>query len=662
MKKKLQTLYLRHDSSSRSLTKRALAQLVLKLIFSFEVSPGIDQIIKDLNEVLNTSIKSDKIEAAIDLLIIDHALILRGDGKYEIEFNKRKHIEDACNEFKNRQNRIVDKYFKDIKTEKNYILNWFEDVTLEIFNQYSVEWVSDLCNLTKDSLKNKKEGIQEILDKVTNKNKNIHETDKEWIKQQYFKFIQTTEPDVTAILWDYGTSSFSSTLITADISADPITVDEFKNSKCILDTNILMYLDLEASQFKTAFESLEKIFEALDITPMYFSITRDEFTRSIQYKKELVLRIVDNYSMEVFEETNDPLLNTAIQRGCAEKSDFETFFGQLLDIPDFFSNSLRISNLHSSEVEEAIKKGQGNEKLKEHINEIYKNKTNRNKRKNATNHDAGLISGVEHIRNGEKCFILSRDNSINELALGQSNPTQIPVSISLDTLINLFAIDNGGVDIDPTNYAPLFANIIKLELNPEKDIFKLEDLSRMLDVQTQIADLPHERIIAMAKEVHHNKILGISDDEIALQLTRGFQSAKLELVSDLDKSRREAVSQKEEKEKFIEKSDKAVQILRDEYTSKLRDKYDLSLKKNKILVFIIFPIVTIAIFGGIIYIEERHSESLWIHEAVNLGVHLFVWFIVDFFFLNKKINSKYSERVNGISKQVEERINKEISS
>ena len=58
--------------------------------------------------------------------------------------------------------------------------------------------------------------------------------------------------------------------------------------------------------------------------------------------------------------------------------------------------------------------------------------------------------------------------------------------------------------------------------------------------------------------------MGISDDEIALQLTRGFQSAKLELVSDLDKSRREVVSQKEEKERFIKRSDKAIQILRDE--------------------------------------------------------------------------------------------------
>jgi hypothetical protein len=72
--------------------------------------------------------------------------------------------------------------------------------------------------------------------------------------------LQSNDNDVTAILWDYGTSRFSSSLIVANTSADPITIDEFSNSKCILDTNILMYLDLEKSKFKESFKSMETIF------------------------------------------------------------------------------------------------------------------------------------------------------------------------------------------------------------------------------------------------------------------------------------------------------------------------------------------------------------------------------------------------------------------
>ena len=189
---------------------------------------------------------------------------------------------------------------------------------------------------------------------------------------------------------------------------------------------------------------MENIFIDSTISPVYFSITRDEFIISMEYKKNTVLRVVENYPHEVISKTHDPLINTAIQRGCVTREDFERFFDQLLDVPKYISELLENIQYDSVELDAAIEKGQKDEKLKRRINKVYKSKRHKDKGPNKLQHDAGLIAGAEFLRNQEKCFILSRDNSIKEVALEKPVRNEMPIAIGLDTLINVLAIDNGG--------------------------------------------------------------------------------------------------------------------------------------------------------------------------------------------------------------------------
>jgi hypothetical protein len=659
MKKTLQTIYLRIDSSSKSLTKRALAQLLLKIIYFFDKPPSKEQIVSELTGILGASLNSTKIDEALDLLITDNK-IQETKGQYIIDPNKRKKIKIAVDEFFNRQNRILDRYFGPIKTPPAAIVQWFEEVTIEFFNEYSSEWVSDLCLTTSTALKDRHRGIQAILDLVTEANKRVLEKDKAWLKTQYLKFLQSNDPDVTAILWDYGTSRFSSTLIVANTSIDPITIDSFTDSKCVLDTNVLMYLDLEKSKFKESFVSMEIVFANLKITPVYFFNTRDEFNNAMDYKKKETIRVVEDYAPEVVSQAVDPFLETALHRGCVSSEDFEEFFSQIMDIPKFFSDKLEIIMYDTKELDEAIEKGRQNEKLKKSINNVYRRKRRRDKRKHSLEHDAGLISGAEFIRKTEKCFILSRDSSINESALEIQAKNEIPISIGLDTLINLLAIDNGGTDIDPTNCAPLFASIIKLALVPEREVFKLEDLSRMLDVETQISSLPPADVIDIAKELHHNSVKGVSDEESSLQVNRRFQKAKLELQVDLQKSKNETHFEREEKEKYRSQSGKMEEKLRIKYTGELRDKYDSELRRNRIMIFFILPLITILITVLIIYSIESSQNESWTQYIIGIGLNIVAWALTDFLYLSKKIFNKYSERVNNIAEEVERKIKNDI--
>jgi hypothetical protein len=660
MKKGLQTIYLRVDSASKSLTKRALAQLILKIIYSFSIAPAKAEIITELGGILGTAISTDKIESALELLLKE-GKISGKQSRYYISPDKKDKIDIAINEFENRQKRIIEKYFNPISTPHNFIAQWFEEVTIEFFNEYSSEWIADLCLTTNCSVKNKHQGIKVILDLVTEANKNVFEKDKEWLKKQYMKFLQSNDTDVTSVLWDYGTSRFSSSLIIASTSADPITIEEFSNSKCILDTNILMYLHLERGRFAESFISMENIFINLNISPVYFFSTRDEFTRSMEHKKYDIIKVVENFTQKVIEATTDPFLQTALHRGCLDVDDYEEFFNQLMDIPESFSEMLEINILDNGEINDAILNGQKNEKLKEKINKVYKKKYHINKRKNALIHDAGLISGAEFVRKGEKCFILSRDSSINEVALENPAINEMPIAIGLNTLINLLAIDNGGTDIDPTNCAPLFASIIKLALIPERDVFRPEDLSRILDIETQIGNLPSEQVIDIAKEFHHNIVTGVSEEETSLQVNRRFQKAKLELQSDLEKSKVETHFEKEEKEKYIKKYDKSTQKLREKYTGELQDEYDGIRLRNRIIVFGLLPIISIVITTVIIFFNNSTQQASWVQYIIGVSLNIVAWALTDFLYLDKKITGKYSERVNGIAEKVERKIKEVVS-
>ncbi|HPQ43830.1 MAG TPA: hypothetical protein PKZ42_06325 [Syntrophales bacterium] len=394
----------------------------------------------------------------------------------------------------------------------------------------------------------------------------------------------------------------------------------------------------------------------LNISPVYFFVTRDEFSKSMKNKKDIVIKIIQRYSQEVIAETDDPFIKTALKRKCTTSEDFERFFDQQLDVPKYFSELLEIEQYDSAELNYAIKEGQQDSELIKMINNAYKEKKHEDKGKNRLIHDAGLISGAEFVRKQGKCFILSRDSSVKKVALTKLVRDEMPIAIGLDTLINVLAIDNGGADVDPTNYAPLFASIIKLALIPEGDVFKIEDLSRMLDVQSQIADLPSDKVFNIAKELHHNQVIGVPEEEISLQLTRSFQAAKLELQSDLDKSRKDLIFEKNEKDKFIKRSDRATQKLREHYTGKLRDKYDGQLMKNRILIFVVLPLVTIIITILCVYLKSDSELLVTRGQLIGLGVNIIAWLLTDFLFLNKKIKSKYSERINGINEDVERRI------
>lgn len=111
-----------------------------------------------------------------------------------------------------------------------------------------------------------------------------------------FEFVNDNKGIVNDYLWDYGTSAFAAKLIRNQNGVDSLTIDSFKNSTCILDTNVLLFIALN-SRFKDGIIALEKVFSNLNVKVGYLYITQKEYQDKVYNQKSMTMRNLENLVM-----------------------------------------------------------------------------------------------------------------------------------------------------------------------------------------------------------------------------------------------------------------------------------------------------------------------------------------------------------------------------
>jgi hypothetical protein len=671
MRKKLHAIYIKSDTSCKELAKTALAQLILKVIFSHEMPISSDKIKSEVNDILDAKLHSNKITEAIDLLFAEDK-IKRLKDEYGLTSSRRKKMDLAYQEFIERHNRIIEKYFSPTKSSKTAILNWFENVTITFFTEFRSEWIAEKAYNVRTV--NAYDGLQNIVKKETNKDSNINSEDREWLISQYNAFFRSTDEDLNSIYWDYGTCAYSSSLITATNSANQITIDMIKKSKFVLDTNILMYLTLEGGKYYESYNALGEIFKELEIQPGYFYITRDEYIRGTANKKEQIINVSNKYDEEVIEQIEDDFIKTAKVRQCVCEEDIIRFFDELLDPPTEFIKDLKIVIFDDEYIKSAVDIGTEDEELKEQLNTIFINRhkhsskildklpisVEKGKSPRSLMHDAGLIRGAEYLRTKEKCFILTREISVKQYGILKAIRNEPFISIGLDTLISMLAIGSGGIDIDPANFKPLFAKIIKLALLPEKGVFQAEDLVRMLDIEENIAELPNEDVISIAKEMHRFQMSDIDDKKITVEITRKFQNAKMHLKRDLGSAEAQVLAERNQKDIYKKVSDKAESALKKRIHKEVTK--DINFKRGASIFFylFVFPLITTITTIFIIYQHNSNLTDSWFGHLIGFLINIIAWFCIDFFFMLPKLTKSHKTRLQNIDDEVQLRIMESI--
>ena len=140
MKNALKAIYLRLDSTSQTLSKSALAQLILKVIFYSPETISADEIQQEVEGLLDSNIHIDRILSAIELLGNEGKIFFEGN-KYYINPVRKGKIEHVFTEYDERVNRIIENFFQPVKSTQENLRKWFENVTISYFTEYKSEWI-----------------------------------------------------------------------------------------------------------------------------------------------------------------------------------------------------------------------------------------------------------------------------------------------------------------------------------------------------------------------------------------------------------------------------------------------------------------------------------------------------------------------------------------
>lgn len=593
----LNSVLIKHDSNFKSLTKIALSQILLKIIYESK-SKGINSksLKANLESYIGISFNMADIESALNHLKLEKKINPK-ENRYFISEVYRGVIDKSVNESEDLHKNVIEYWFSQSETykdgsKKDNIFKWFNKLIISFFKEYRYDWINDLKN-KKTYGKRKSFNIDKILSSCF-LNIEIVEDDKEWLKDQFVKFVESSRLEDNELLWGYGSSMFSATLLTALNYADDFSVDIFKDSTFILDTNILMTIGLEGHELNFAFKPIENVFQSLNIHPIYFYITKEEYRRAISRKKQATFNVLDTFGYEVLKETECGIIATAIKRHCKTKEDFETFFEEIENVPNKIFSSVDIKLEDFLELHNAIEVGCFDGDTQDRINAISAYRTGHNKSKNVLEHDAGLIQGALYIKKIRKTWILTKDSVIREYANENTVRNDNPIAIGLDSFIQMMAIKNGNIENSSVNFAPLFAKIVQFSLLPEKNMFKVEDLEFILDTKIEIQKLRNVDIIEVAKEVNKLRINNKPDDDVALEVRRYFQSKK----SDYETERVQIETKNFELQEKDKRDSKVRQNLSDElFNTKYNQNRDIAKKviNNNRWKFIGIPIAILII-------------------------------------------------------------------
>lgn len=534
----LHTVYLKHDTSFKSLNKRALAQIILKIVFQSGNKGILSQIVRTkLVELTSVKFDSMDIENSLQHLVRENKLHSKS-GRFYIKESYKPTISQAVQDSEDLHISVINYWFSKSETFNQpdglkIIRKWFQTLLIRFFKEYSYDWMNDL-KLHGSKGKRRSSSLDDIID-LSFIDSELVGSDIAWLKIQFISFIESDRKDDNDLLWIYGISMFSSTLLTAKNFADDLSLDIFRDTTFILDTNILMILELEGFEKSYAIQEIARVFDSLKIDTKYFYISKKEYERALQAKREAILLTINKFDFAIIAEVECPFMKTAIKRQCKSEEDFEQFFDSIMVVPNTFGESYPLSIIDYPELNEAISRGEDNETVKQKIDKIYENRTSHHKRERPKQHDAGIIEGTKFLNKSKKTIILTRDSILREYAYDNAIRDEKPIAIGFDSLIQMLAINSGGTDREATNFAPLFSKLVSGSLMPENDTFRIEDLSFMLETKIKIGELSTEQIKKIAHNVNKLRLKGVEDEDIVLEIQRSFQFGVNSLSKDMNR-------------------------------------------------------------------------------------------------------------------------------
>jgi hypothetical protein len=296
MDKTLKNIYLRIDATMQTLHRKAIGELLLKIIYQQNSSISFENICQAYGKETKGAIIDGQLLESILVGLVESNEIKCEDGRYRLSSGKRKKIDKQASSFDESIDQVIDKYIKPVFSGEDDIKDWLIDALAFFFANYSDAWVADLkdTSSSKFNIVSSKASILDALTLRTSNNKKLDERDKVVLCERFLDILtKTGDVVLSAVLFESGVSAFSSKLISSNIGVDAMTLEVFKDSVCILDTNILMYIGLEGGQYYQALEAISSAFASLGIKVFYLDATENEYLHTVGNKKDSILHLIN---------------------------------------------------------------------------------------------------------------------------------------------------------------------------------------------------------------------------------------------------------------------------------------------------------------------------------------------------------------------------------
>lgn len=656
----IKSLYLRLDANTKTLTRSAIGQILVKIIYSLGRLVSKEEIFKAYAQLNNIN-KADENQLFEILEELVDKDIRKRDGKYYLSTNKKERIKKSLAQAEDRKDEIVNIYFSNTFSDRNVIEDWLQDVTIKFFECYSDEWISDLLTGHK-TVSRSETSIKDLIGKRTFNNSRLDKRDKQILPKKFFDFINDNKGIVNDYLWDYGTSAFAAKLIRNQNGVDSLTIDSFKNSTCILDTNILLFISLE-SRFKDGIVALEKVFQSLNVDVAYLYITLKEYQAKVSCQKDMTMRNLDKYGYDIASIPNDDFTNSAKELLCKTLDDFERFFDEKAKIPSKVHDILPIKLLdNDKELVEVIEKAQkDNNKISE-LNGLFRDLTGHDKKQNALVHDVGLLKGTEHLRKSGKFFVVSEELCVNLYSKKQPLSDNLPLAIRIDTLINVLAANNDGDTFNASDYVPLFANIVRAGLVPDKDTFRQEELYDLYDMDEQVAQLPSDKIKDIVMEMHELLLKGTDEKVLSRELKSKITKGKIKVVSDLNDTRHALSFSERERERQEKEKNLAINALKETFTEKIGKKYDKETNKLVLKYRFYYPgiCILISLLIVLLFVFNTNVVGSFLTIVISLCVNIVFSWYCNVKLLKKEVMERNRKKESVVAQKVDEMIRAKI--
>lgn len=520
----LAAIYLRFDSSVEALNTRAVAQLAAKLLYTRgnKVSLTSGEIATEIAKVFDVS--------RLDSAVVDQALAFLRQNRLVNEYHGRWRFSDTgfalfdadVKRAEARLDAVLRRHFSP-QIERGKLESWFVDACVRFYGLYGAQWAAAIGRQKKRPSVSQT-SVRSLLDAATQSAGLRDHSDA--LFDGFYRFIGSGEQDDVEHQWSLSQSMLAARLVAAKLGPDPLTAASFRGASVLLDTNVLIVAALEKDRLAEPLRLLGKALVQLDSSLGIIEQTRDEYRRVIHAKRIALVSIVEKLPLNLLSGTSDPFIESALERGCTVEADFNQYCDELLDPPTELIDGVAIEIVSSPAVVRYAELGAADEALKASIQLQWTELRSRKpKGVRQTEHDASLTTVVEGLlRDGVPAVVLTLDRTMQAHSLKRTGPTARPAWVSLDSLIQVLAVDGLGPGIDPKGFAPLMSAIIKSQCEPALNTYTAEDLALMLDVEERCRTLPEAIVRDIAADVARARLAGArrDDNELRLTIRRAF--------------------------------------------------------------------------------------------------------------------------------------------